>query len=173
MPDPQYAALWGSIVVGEALKDCLLRSVAPALRLQESLPFEITALRGTTLSDGLLGTGKATLARGLAHQAVPSTQRKTVKLIQVNPHGLMSAEPGQTCKPVPVGTGSIVPTLHRGAREGSGRTRGAHDAKRFAVPDGLLANQFRSSRAVLNSRWPAPTSCQVAPVVDEARLHYV
>ena len=78
LPDPQYAGLWDSIVVDDALKGRLLRSVALALRLRESLPFEITALHGVALPHGP-GTGKTTLACGLAHQVATFTGSKEVK----------------------------------------------------------------------------------------------
>ena len=78
LPDPQYAGLWDSIVVDDALKGRLLRSGDLALRMRESLPFKITALHGVALPRGP-GTGKTSLACGLAHQVATFTGSKEVK----------------------------------------------------------------------------------------------
>jgi SpoVK/Ycf46/Vps4 family AAA+-type ATPase len=96
MPDPRYANLWDSIVVERSIKDRLLRSAALSLRLRADLPFEATALHGLAFLYGPPGTGKTTLARGLAYQLAPLTTRRKARFIEVNPHGLMSAEHGQS-----------------------------------------------------------------------------
>src|SRR5437867_2290271 len=96
MPHPDYANLWDSIVVEQAVKDRLLRSTVLALRLRAELPFETTALHGLTLLYGPPGTGKTTLGRGLPHQLAPLTKSRKARLIEINPHGLMSAEHGQS-----------------------------------------------------------------------------
>jgi SpoVK/Ycf46/Vps4 family AAA+-type ATPase len=96
MPDARYATLWDSIVVERSIKDRLLRSAALSLRLRAELPFEATALHGLAFLYGPPGTGKTTLARGLAYQLAPLTTRRKARFIEINPHGLMSAEHGQS-----------------------------------------------------------------------------
>ncbi len=71
MPDPQSAEVWDSIVLDDALKNRLLRSVALALRLRGSLPFKTTVHHRIALPHDPLVTGKTTLARGLTFHLVP------------------------------------------------------------------------------------------------------
>ncbi len=96
MPLPRYAGLWDSIVVGDEVKDRLLNQALLGLELRARLGFEVTALHGLVLLYGPPGTGKTTLAKGLPYELSPLVQGRTVRLIEVNPHGLMSAEHGQS-----------------------------------------------------------------------------
>ena len=111
MPDKRYANLWDSIVVDRSIKDRLLRSAALSLRLRANLPFETTALHGLSILYGPPGTGKTTLARGLAHQLAPLTTQRSARLIEINPHGLMSAEHGQSQRRVTELLTDYVPSL--------------------------------------------------------------
>src|SRR3954463_1718286 len=90
LPSADLAATWGSIVASDETKDRLLNQAVLALRLRGDLPFDTTALHGLILLYGPPGTGKTTLARGVAQELCQVVAK--VRLIEINPHGLMSAE---------------------------------------------------------------------------------
>ena len=111
MPDPRYAGLWDAIVVDGSVKERLVRGAALSLLLREKLPFETTALHGLVLLYGPPGTGKTTLARGLAHELAKITTGRKVRLIELDLHGLMSAEHGESQRAVTQLLTEHVPSL--------------------------------------------------------------
>lgn len=88
--------LWESIVTDQGVKDRLLRTALLALLIRPGLAFTTTALHGLVLLYGPPGTGKTTLARGLADELASVVTGGKVRLIEISPHGLMSAEHGQS-----------------------------------------------------------------------------
>lgn len=118
LPHADLEAAWDSIVASEDVKDRLLNQAVLALRLRRELPFDTTSLHGLVLLYGPPGTGKTTLARGVAQQLTPLVGG-TARLIEINPHGLMSAEHGQSqqrvfellCEHIPMLADDQVPTI--------------------------------------------------------------
>jgi SpoVK/Ycf46/Vps4 family AAA+-type ATPase len=119
LPSADLAEAWGSIEAADDVKSRLLNQTLLALRLRAELRFDITALHGLVLLYGPPGTGKTTLARGVAQELCPLVGGGAVRLIEVNPHGLMSAEHGQSqqrvfqllCEHIPMLADDKAPTV--------------------------------------------------------------
>ncbi|WP_067695964.1 AAA family ATPase [Nocardia jejuensis] len=109
--DSAEAALWHAIVVPEAIKERLRNQTLLSLLVRPDLPFAMTALHGLCTLYGPPGTGKTTLARGLPAQVAGYVPGGEVRRIEINPHGLMSAEHGQSQRRVSELLGEYVPGL--------------------------------------------------------------
>jgi len=96
MPDPAYAGHWEAIFVPPERKARLLHHALLAWGVRGRIPFETSAVHGLAVLLGPPGTGKTTLARGLAYTASQALQAGRCRLVEIHPHGLMSAEHGQT-----------------------------------------------------------------------------
>ena len=108
---PGELALWEAIVVPEEVKERIRNQCLLSMLLRPQVPFTMTALHGLCTLYGPPGTGKTTLARGLPAQLAQFVPGREVRRIEINPHGLMSAEHGQSQQRVGELLAEYVPAL--------------------------------------------------------------
>ena len=68
LPHSDLAAAWAAIKTPAKVRDRLLAQSKPALRQRQHFTFETMPVHGLIVLAGRPGTGKTTLARGLASQ---------------------------------------------------------------------------------------------------------
>ena len=100
LPDATLGALWESIILDAALKQQLLSQAVLNFTLRSRVDRTVLPLHGAILLVGPPGTGKTSLARGLAHRTSESFQTKNFRLLEVEPHALMSSAMGKTQRAV-------------------------------------------------------------------------
>lgn len=108
---PGELALWEAIVVPAAVKERIRNQSLLSMLVRPQVPFTVTALHGLCTLYGPPGTGKTTLARGLPAQLAEFVPGRKVRRIEIDPHGLMSAEHGQSQQRVSELLGEHVPAL--------------------------------------------------------------
>lgn len=100
LPDSALGEQWDSIIVDQTVKDQLLSQAVVNFTVRKKVSRSILPLHGTTLLVGPPGTGKTTLARGLAHKTAEVLTGAKFTLLEVDPHALSSAMMGKTQKAV-------------------------------------------------------------------------
>ena len=100
LPDPNLGVLWDSIILDDAVKAQLLSQAVLNFTLRSKVDRTVLPLHGAILLVGPPGTGKTSLARGLAHRTAESFQRDDFRLLEVDPHALTSSAMGKTQRAV-------------------------------------------------------------------------
>lgn len=100
LPDTKLGELWDSIIVDQATKDQLLSQAIVNFTVRPKVSRSVLPLHGTVLLTGVPGTGKTSLARGLAHKTAECFKSANFTLLEVDPHALGSAMMGKTQRAV-------------------------------------------------------------------------
>jgi AAA+ superfamily predicted ATPase len=107
LADPEFDGIWDSLILPDGLKDRLLAQAVLNFTARAKLQQVFLPLHGIILLVGLPGTGKTSLARGLASRTAASLGGGFT-FLEVDPHSLASNALGKSQQAVTHLLGSVI-----------------------------------------------------------------
>lgn len=100
LPHDTLDILWDSIIVADDIKERLLSQAILNFALRPKISRDQLPMHGVILLVGPPGTGKTSLARGLASKLASYIVNANSRLVEVDPHALTSSAMGKTQRAV-------------------------------------------------------------------------
>jgi AAA+ superfamily predicted ATPase len=111
LPNESLAAMWDSIIIEDDMRQRLVSQAVLNFSTRQKVSRNVLPLHGVILLVGPPGTGKTSLAKGLANEAAVVFKGGKFNLIEVEAHGLTSSAMGKTQRAVAELFSQTIPEL--------------------------------------------------------------